>query len=53
MLLAILSWAEECEDSIDVPMVMKVAGHKLSEEQVRNVNASMWGFLSASVSGPA
>ena len=53
VLLAVLSWAEECEDSIDVPMIMKVAGHKLSEEQVRNVNASMWGFISAIVSGAA
>ena len=53
VLLALLLWAEECEDSIDVTRVMKVAGHKLTEEQIRNVNASMWGFLSACVSGPA
>ena len=34
-------------------MVMRVTGHVLTEDQVRNVNASMWGFLSVTVSGPA
>ena len=53
VLLAVLQWAEECEESIDVPMIKRVAGHVLTEEQIRNVNASMWGFLSATVSGAA
>ena len=53
VLLAILSWAEACEETVDIPMVMRVTGHVLTEDQVRNVNASMWGFLSVTVSGPA
>ena len=37
------------QQGIDIPMAMKGAGHVLIEEQVRDVSASMWGFLPATV----
>ena len=50
----LLAWAEECDlDTISVDKLKQAIGNKLTEEQVLNVNAAIWGFLSGAVSGTA
>jgi len=50
----VLKWAEECElEVITVEKFLQAVGGKLDEDQVLSVNAALWGFLSAAVSGTA
>ncbi len=50
----LLDWAEECDlDIITVEKLQQAVGIHLTEEQVLNLNAAIWGFLSGAVSGTA
>ena len=50
----LLAWAEEEElETISVEKFRQAVGSKLNEEQCMIVNAAIWGFLSAAVSGTA
>ncbi len=50
----ILDWAEECDlDIFTVEKLQQAVGIHLTEEQVLNLNAAIWGFLSGAVSGTA
>ena len=54
ILKEILDWAEECDlDVISVEKLQMAVGGHLTEEQLLNVNAAIWGFLSGAVSGTA
>ena len=53
VLFQLLRWAENCEDVIDNDLLFKACGARLTTEQALNVNASVWGFLSSTISGPA
>ncbi len=54
VLKEILEWAEEEDNtSISVPDFMRAVGGALTEEQVLNVNAAIWGFLGGCLHGTA
>ena len=54
VLREILEWAEEEDLEVATVERFKAAvGIKLSEEQVLNVNAAIWGFLSSALTGSA
>ncbi len=54
ILKEILEWAEACElQEIDPTIFAKAVVKKLDDEQAIIVNAALWGFLSAAVSGTA
>ena len=49
-----LSFAElEDMNVISVDRFRQAVGHRLSEEQLLNVNASLWGFLGQRLTGSA
>ncbi len=54
ILRQVLEWAESCElEEITVAKFRQAVGVHLTEDQVLTVNAALWGFLSAAVSGTA
>ena len=54
VLLDILTWAErEDNEVISVERFTEAVGLKLTGDQVLNINAALWGFLSGVVSGSA
>ncbi len=54
VLKEILEWAEACElQEIDQVTFAKAVVRKLDDEQALVLNAALWGFLSAAVSGTA
>ena len=54
ILKPILEWAEEAGlEEITVSKLFEATGDALTEDQVLMINASIWGFLSNAISGPA
>ena len=50
----VLAWAEEEDlEDISVQKFQTAVGLKMTNEQVILVNAAIWGFLAAAISGPA
>ena len=53
VLMEILSWAERQEFDITVDVLQQAIGTKLVRQQVLDVNAQIWGFLSNLIAGSA
>ena len=54
LLKDVLEWAEECDmETISQEKFMEAVRGSLTEEQVMNINAALWSFMSTALTGTA